>query len=289
MLWTRQYIVSSIAASADAQAAANRLLANQEQIGAAIVPYYGQAAGNKLSSLLKQHILIAVDLVDAAKANDQAKLNDADQRWHTNAADIATFLSNANPNWKRDALLSMLNQHLALTTQEAVNRIKGNWTSDISNFDQIFDQAMMMADALSGGIVQQFPSQFTTESLALASWPVPTLPPMTSARVASSVINVALNDYRIDIPDSLPAGKVTFHVMNYGNVLHSFGIRSGSDTASYGTTGMSAAFDRSLPSTLQPGQSTTLEVDLQPGSYLTYCPVGNHASAHGMVHTVTVK
>ena len=160
VIWTRDYIIAATSDSPDAQAAANRLLANQDQIGQAIVPYYGQAAGTKLAGLLRDHILIAVDLVAAAKANDQAKLKDADQRWHANAADIATFLSGANPHWPRGAVLSMMNEHLALTTQEAVARLKKDWNGDIATFDKIFDQAMMMADALTDGIVKQFPDKF---------------------------------------------------------------------------------------------------------------------------------
>ena len=160
VIWTRDYIIAATSDSPDAQAAANRLLANQDQIGQAIVPYYGQAAGTKLAGLLRDHILIAVDLVAAAKANDQTKLKDADQRWHANAADIATFLSGANPYWPREAVLSMMNEHLALTTQEAVARLKKDWNGDIATFDKIFDQAMMMADALTDGIVKQFPDRF---------------------------------------------------------------------------------------------------------------------------------
>ena len=160
VIWTRNYIISATSDSPDAQAVAARLLANQEHIGQAIVPYYGQAAGTKLTGLLKDHILIAVDLVAAAKANDQAKLKDADQRWHSNAADIATFLSGANPNWPRGAVLSMMNEHLALTTQEATARLKSDWNTDVATFDKIFDQAMMMADALTDGIVAQFPAKF---------------------------------------------------------------------------------------------------------------------------------
>ena len=161
VIWTRNYIIAASSDSPDAQAAANRLLLNQEQLGQAIVPYYGQAAGTRLAELLKDHILIAVDLVAAAKVNDQTKFRDADQRWHTNAADISTFLSGANPNhWPRDAVLSMMNEHLALTTQEAVARLQKNWTNDVTTFDKIFDQAMMMADTLTDGIVKQFPDRF---------------------------------------------------------------------------------------------------------------------------------
>ena len=161
VFWTRLYIISAVNGAADTQATADRLLRNQADIGNAIVPYYGAAAGSKLTDLLRQHILIAVDVVKAAKANDQAGLKAADARWHANAADIATFLSGANPNWPRQAVLDMLNQHLALTTREAVDRLQKNYTDDVTNFDAIYNQAMMMADTLSSGIVKQFPNKFT--------------------------------------------------------------------------------------------------------------------------------
>jgi hypothetical protein len=132
---------------------------NQEDIGGAIEPYYGEAAADKLTGLLKQHISIAVDLVAAAKAGDNAKVADADRRWRDNAAQIAAFLADANPNWSRDALLAMLNEHLSLTTQEAMARIQKRWNDDQMAFDKIFNQALSMADTLTDGIVKQFPAK----------------------------------------------------------------------------------------------------------------------------------
>jgi hypothetical protein len=159
VIWTRQYIVSAALGDPSADAASKRLLKNQEDLGNAIVPYYGAAAGAKLTDLLKQHILIAVDLVAAAKAGDATKQADADKRWHDNAAQIATFLSGANRHWPRQTLVDMLNNHLALTTREAVDRLKQNWTDDVEAFDAIYNQAMMMADALTDGIAKQFPAK----------------------------------------------------------------------------------------------------------------------------------
>jgi len=160
VVWTRLYIVAAAAGDASAQTAATRLLRNQDDIGNAIVPYYGSAAGAKLTDLLKQHINIAVDLVAAAKAGDNARVAEADRRWHANANDLATFLSGANPNWPKATVLSMLNQHLALTTQEATARLQGRWADDQAAFDGIFNQILGMADALSDGIVKQFPAKF---------------------------------------------------------------------------------------------------------------------------------
>jgi hypothetical protein len=162
VFWTRLYIIEAAANNPAAQTTAARLLRNQEDMGNAIAPYYGTAAGAKLTDLLKQHINIAVDLVAAAKANDNARVADADRRWHANADDIATFLSGANPNWPKAAVLGMLNQHLALTTQEATARLLGRFSDDAAAFDQIFTQAIGMADALSDGIVKQFPARFVS-------------------------------------------------------------------------------------------------------------------------------
>lgn len=162
VVWTRLYIIAAAANDPSASTASARLLRNQEDIGNAIVPYYGASAGARLTDLLKQHILIAVDLVSAAKAGDNAKVADADRRWHANADQLATFLSGANPNWPKATVLAMLNQHLALTTQEATARLQSRWSDDASTFDSIFSQILTMADALSDGIVKQFPARFTS-------------------------------------------------------------------------------------------------------------------------------
>jgi hypothetical protein len=160
VIYTREYIIAATSNSASASSAAARLMKNQEDIGNAIKPYYGDAAGGKLTSLLKDHINIAVDLVAAAKMNDNVKLAAADKRWRDNASDIATFLAGANPNWSRNDLVTMLNEHLTLTTQEATARLQGRWADDVATFDKIYDQALHMADALSDGIIKQFPGKF---------------------------------------------------------------------------------------------------------------------------------
>jgi hypothetical protein len=158
VVWTRLYIISAVAGLPDADYAAQRLLKNQEDIGNAIKPFYGEEAGNKLTSLLKDHILIAVDLLKAAKAGDNAGVQSAEKKWYENADDIATFLSNANPNWSKKDLLEMLNKHLALTKSEAVARLTGDYANDVVTFDKIKKEAMMMADQLAYGIARQVQS-----------------------------------------------------------------------------------------------------------------------------------
>lgn len=158
--WTRNYLIVAIANTPDLKATTERLLQNQEDIGTAIVPYYGKEAGEQLTKLLKEHILIAADVVAAAKAQKTAQLKDADAKWHVNADAIASFLSGANPHWPYDAIKDMMYEHLKLTTQEAVARLKQDWKTDIETFEKVFDEIMMMADSLTVGIVKQFPEKF---------------------------------------------------------------------------------------------------------------------------------
>jgi hypothetical protein len=91
--------VAAIKETPDKDAAAARLLRNQEDIGNAVVPLYGDDAGKGLTVLLKQHILIAVDLVEAG---DEARFQTEDEKWSRNVEEIATFLSGANPNWPKN-------------------------------------------------------------------------------------------------------------------------------------------------------------------------------------------
>jgi hypothetical protein len=159
--WTRLAVMSLVAEAPDSEATVPRLLKNQTDIGNAVKPYYGPAAGTALTRLLREHILIAADLIAAAKAGDQAKVAAEQARWRANADDIAAFLSNANPqHWKRSDVRAMLNEHLRLTTQEVVARLEGKWAADVAAYDRIHHHALGMADTLSTGIVAQFPKRF---------------------------------------------------------------------------------------------------------------------------------
>ena len=160
VIWTRDYVVAAVGGYPDQQAAANRLLRNQDDIGNAIAVYYGKPAGDKLTALLKDHITIAVDLIKAAKAKDQAGFASADGKWQKNGEDIADFLSKANQNWPKQTLVDMMKMHLLTTTDEVKARLAGNWDADVRAFDAVYDHILKMSDALADGIVKQFPEKF---------------------------------------------------------------------------------------------------------------------------------
>ena len=160
--YTRLFIVSAIAGTPDKDAHTQRLLQNQTDIGNAVAQFYGAEAGNKLTALLKDHILIAANIVTAAKAGDNAKVTSENTRWRQNATDIAKFLNGANPkHWPEATVQSMMFDHLNQTLDEATNQLKGNYAQSIKDYDRAMDHILMMADALSDGIAAQFPAKFS--------------------------------------------------------------------------------------------------------------------------------
>ena len=124
--WTRLAVISLTSGTADTNATVARLLRNQTDIGNAVKPFYGRAAGAELTRLLKEHITIAAALITAAKAGDKPAQAAAQTRWETNANQIARLLSRANPHWKLGPMRSMLRDHLRLTIREVVARLQRN-------------------------------------------------------------------------------------------------------------------------------------------------------------------
>lgn len=159
--WTRSFIISDLASLADKDPVLERLLKNQDDIGASIKPYYGEEAGNKLSKLLREHIVIAGQVVDSAKSNNKSDLDKYNKSWYKNADDIADFLSSANSNWANSELKDMLHKHLEFVTAQVVARLNKNWKADIEAYDKGEEHMIKFADVLSDGIVKQFPQKFS--------------------------------------------------------------------------------------------------------------------------------
>jgi hypothetical protein len=159
--WTRLAIISLTTDSPDTKATVGRLLENQTDIGNAVKPFYGKAAGNELTKQLRKHILIAADVIAAAKAGDAARLADAQARWARNGDDIAALLHSVNPrHWKLAAMKAEFRMHLKLTTAEAVARLEGNWAADVAAYDKVHRHALHLSDLLSNGLIEQFPRRF---------------------------------------------------------------------------------------------------------------------------------
>jgi hypothetical protein len=158
--WTRLAIVTFADGSNGFDATAGRLLQNQADIGDAIKPFYGDAAGDRLTALLRDHILIAVDVLKAAKAGDSAAFAAANARWYANANDIADFLAAANPRfWPDDVMRAAIKEHLDQTLAEAAHELAGDYAASVADYEQVHAHILAMADTLSSGIIGAFPDK----------------------------------------------------------------------------------------------------------------------------------
>jgi len=159
--WTRLTIVSATGSLPDTAPTVARLLRNQDDIGKAIVPYFGQAAGDQLASLLRDHINGAITLVGAAIGGDPDEIREAKKAWYANGQQIAEFLANANPRfWPLGTMSGAMVKHLDQTFLEAALRLAGDHDKEIDAYDDAHDHILVMADLLSSGIIRQFPEKF---------------------------------------------------------------------------------------------------------------------------------
>lgn len=162
IIWTRNVIFCLVDDLPGTDPTVRRLLQNQDDIGDAIKVYYGEEAGKTLTDLLYSHVLIAVEMVKVAKEENAIALDEVNNRWKANSNEIAKFLCNANPNWILTEMKTMMADHLKLTTDQVVQRIKKNYDADIVAYDRVHDEILKMADMLSEGIIKQFPEKFIT-------------------------------------------------------------------------------------------------------------------------------
>lgn len=158
--WTRMTINSIAFNLPDLDAVTARLLRNATDMGNLLAPFYGNRIAERFSNLIRNHLVIAAELVQAAKAGNQNAVADAEKRWYANGAEISKFLSTINPFISEIKFREMFFEHLELTIQEALFILQSNFNASINVFDKIEANALEMADTLTIAIVKQFPRRF---------------------------------------------------------------------------------------------------------------------------------
>ncbi|SDF42129.1 hypothetical protein [Sporolituus thermophilus] len=154
--WTRMVIMGIVFNLPDLEATTKRLLRNAPDFARLFRRFYGKEIACEFERLIRDHLVIAAELVKAAKDGNTKAAADAEKRWYANADEIVYFLRHINPYWSVKHMRSMWYEHLALTKEEAVAMLSKNYTNSIEIFNQIEKQALMMADAFSNGIISQF-------------------------------------------------------------------------------------------------------------------------------------
>jgi uncharacterized cupredoxin-like copper-binding protein len=87
-------------------------------------------------------------------------------------------------------------------------------------------------------------------------------------------VEVTLTSYEIEVGDSVPAGEVVFELTNDSDHDHGFAITGD-------------GVDRTLVEQVEPGSTSEASIELEPGTYTVWCPIGDHRD-RGMEAELTV-
>lgn len=155
-IWTRMFIVDLLSNSPSIDNTANRLLKNQEAIGSCIKSFFGDTAGDTLTSLLKDHVTITADLLKAIKTEDVTRSTTLETDVVTNTENIAIFFATINPCYSRDELIEMLDTNLILVKYQFIARMNGDYNADVMYFDMSIHHILMISDYLFKGIIERF-------------------------------------------------------------------------------------------------------------------------------------
>jgi hypothetical protein len=159
-IWTRQYVVAAIDARPELSDTAARWLRCADELGDAFGEFYPRPTARRIAKLLRQHVTVAIDLVDAAWAEDKLRFVDIDDVWANTGMDLVDELCKRNDSWSRDELRAQWDLMREQTTLMLVARIEQNFDRDIDAFDELLTATLRFADHIAAGLVRQFADRF---------------------------------------------------------------------------------------------------------------------------------
>jgi hypothetical protein len=157
IFWVRNVVVDTFAGNKRAASVAEKeVVANAKQIAAAIEPYYGKPASDKLFDLLAGHYGAVKHYLDATAAGSKGKQDAAVNELTRNATEIASFLSSANPNLPFDTLNGLLIAHGGHHLQQIQQLKSKQYAEEAQTWNAMTKHMYVIADALAGAIAKQF-------------------------------------------------------------------------------------------------------------------------------------
>ena len=143
------------------KAAEKQAVANAQAIAASIEPFYGAPAKDKFFKLLAGHYGAVKAYLVAAVAGDVSAQAKATQSLTSNADEIATFLSQANPYLPKDAVQGLLLAHGGHHIQQIQQLRDRNYDAEAQTWEEMKKHVYQIADATADALAKQFAEKFT--------------------------------------------------------------------------------------------------------------------------------
>jgi hypothetical protein len=142
------------------KSAEQQAVANAQAIAAAIEPFYGASAKTTLFKLLAGHYGAVKAYLVATSAGDASGQSTATQTLTSNAEEIATFLSKANPNLPKDAVNGLLLAHGGHHIQQIQQLKDKKYDAEAKTWEEMKNHMYQIADAMTDALVKQFAKKF---------------------------------------------------------------------------------------------------------------------------------
>jgi len=159
-VWLREYVVAAVDERIDKPEIAARLLRTPTDIGRAVEKYHGRKVGRRFTQLLKQHVTIAIDLVDAACSGERQRYIDVESVWDDNASDFVTELGTLNVTWTGARVRELWPLQVSQVKAMLTARLEENFDKEVDIYDELLSSAVSFADAIADGIIREFADKF---------------------------------------------------------------------------------------------------------------------------------
>lgn len=157
---TRAYAMAVKAGNkSEAEAAAAGVVTNAKAISAAVAGFYGDAGGEEMLKLLSGHWTAVKDMTDAAHKGDEAGVQKAMDAGTANAAEIAKFLSGANPNLPEATVDGLMVTHVQHHHSQITQIMSGDTAGEADTWQAMQTHMNVISDALAAAIAKQFPDK----------------------------------------------------------------------------------------------------------------------------------
>jgi hypothetical protein len=162
IFWIRNVVLDNATNNPSARDAAEKeVVANAKQIAGTITPFYGEAASEKLFTLLAGHYGAVKEYSEATVVGNTRQQDTALAHLASNADEIAVFLSGANPNLPKDTVRGLIAAHGAHHVAQITQFQEKDYAREAETWQIMRQHVYVIADALTTALATQFPAKFS--------------------------------------------------------------------------------------------------------------------------------